>query len=185
MSATLTELFVTTGTWVIDPTHSALGFSAKHAMVTTVRGGFGDFEGTLVLDGAAPANSSATVTIQAASFTSGNEQRDGHVKGNDFLAVDNFPTLTFASTAIRQDGSDFFAVGDLTIHGVTKSVEIAAEFTGVSKDPFGNDRIGFEGTTTFNRKDFGLEWNVALEAGGFLVSDKIKITLDISAIKQA
>ncbi len=185
MSVTTTDLSVTTGTWVIDQSHSTLGFSAKHAMITTVRGGFGGFEGTLALDGSNPALSSATVTIQAASFTSGNEQRDGHVKSADFLDVENFPTLTFASTAVRQGGSEFVMVGDLTIHGVTRTVEIEAEFSGVSKDPFGNDRIGFEGSTTINRKDFGLEWNVALEAGGFLVSDKIKITLDVSAIKQA
>ena len=181
----MSDLSVTTGTWVIDSAHTTLGFSARHAMVTTVRGTFADFEGTLILDGATPANSSATVTIKSASFSSGNEQRDGHVKSPDFLDVENFPTLTFVSTSVRQSGSDFVLTGDLTVHGVTKSVGIEAEFSGVSKDPFGNDRIGFEGSTTISRKDFGLEWNVALEAGGFLVSDKIKISLDISAIKQA
>jgi len=181
----MTDLSVTTGTWVIDPTHTTLGFSAKHAMVTTVRGGFGQFEGTLVLDGAAPENSTAVVTIQAASFTSGNEQRDGHVKSADFLDVEKYPTLQFTSTSVLEKGNEFVLRGDFALHGVTKQIEILAELTGVSKDPFGNDRIGFEGSTTLSRKDFGLEWNVALEAGGLLVSDKIKITLDVSAIKQA
>lgn len=174
-----------TGTWAIDPTHTRLGFAAKHAMVTTVRGGFGDFAGTIVVDGERVAASSATVTIQAASFTSGNEQRDGHVVGPDFLDVETYPTLTFTATSVRLDGDDFVVVGDLTIRGVTRQVEIEAELNGVERDPFGNERIGFEGTTQISRKDFGLTWNVPLDTGGVLVSDKIKIELDVSAVRQA
>jgi len=180
----MTDLSATSGSWVLDPAHTRLGFSAKHAMVTTVRGAFLEFEGSLDLDGDQPANSSAHLVIQAASFDSGNGQRDGHVKSADFLDVENHPTLTFSSTEVRRDGDDFVVVGDLTIRGTTRPVEIAVELEGVDKDPFGNERVGFSGQTTISRKDFGLTWNVALESGGILVSDKVKITLDVSAIKQ-
>jgi polyisoprenoid-binding protein YceI len=182
---TATSLSVTTGTWAIDPSHTRLGFAAKHAMVTTVRGGFESFEGTLTLDGDNPAASSANLAIEAASFSSGNEQRDGHVKSPDFLDVETYPALTFVSTAVRQDGDEFVMVGDLTIRGVTRRVEIQAELQGVERDPFGNERIGFEGRTVISRKDFGLSWNVPLDTGGVLVSDKIKIELDVSAVRQA
>jgi polyisoprenoid-binding protein YceI len=180
-----TTLPTLTGTWAIDTAHSRLGFSAKHAMVTTVRGQFNDFTGSLVLDGENPAGSRAEVVIQAASFSSGNEQRDVHVRSADFLDVENYPTLSFASTEVRQDGDDYVLVGDLTVRGTTRPVEIAVELEGQDKDPFGNERVGFSGETTISRKDFGLTWNVALESGGILVSDKVKITLDVSAIKQA
>jgi polyisoprenoid-binding protein YceI len=180
-----TELSALTGTWTIDAAHSRLGFSAKHAMVTTVRGSFKDFEGTLVLDGADPAQSSATVTIQTASFDSGVADRDGHVRGTDFLDVESFPTLTFTSTKVVQDGDEYIVTGDLTIKGVTRAVDLKLEFEGSQKDPWGNDRSGFSGETTISRKDFGLTWNVALDKGGVLVSDKIKIQLDVSAIKTA
>jgi polyisoprenoid-binding protein YceI len=180
----MTDLSATTGTWVLDPSHTNVSFATKHAMVTTVRGGFLEFEGSLTLDGDNPANSEASLVIQAASFDSGNAQRDGHVKGADFLDVETYPTLTFASTSVRANGGDFVLVGDLTIHGTTRPVEIAVELEGVETDPFGNQRVGFEGSTTISRKDFGLTWNVALESGGLLVSDKVKIGLDVSAIRQ-
>jgi polyisoprenoid-binding protein YceI len=173
-----------TGTWVLDTTHTRLGFSAKHAMVTTVRGQFNDFAGSLTLDGDDPSKSSAEVTIQAASFSSGVEGRDTHVRSADFLDVENYPTLTFRSTSVRSDGDDFVLVGDLTVRGTTRPVEIEVEIEGQDKDPFGNERVGFSGETTISRKDFGLTWNVALDSGGLLVSDKVKITLDVSAIKQ-
>ncbi|MBL7500129.1 YceI family protein [Frankia sp. CNm7] len=179
-----TDLSALTGTWTIDPAHSRLGFSAKHAMVTTVRGHFTEFEGTLQLDGSAPAASAASLTIQAASFDTGVADRDGHVKSADFLDVEQFPTLTFASTKIVDEGDDeYVVVGDLTIKGVTRPVELKLEFEGSSQDPFGNTRAGFSGSTTISRKDFGLTWNVVLDAGGVLVSDKVKIQLDVSAIK--
>jgi polyisoprenoid-binding protein YceI len=172
-----------TGTWNLDTAHTRLGFRAKHAMVATVRGQFNDFSGTLVLDGAEPTRSAANVEIEAASFSSGSADRDNHVKSPDFLDVENFPTLNFTSTEVRVEGGQFVLVGDLTIRGTTRRVEIDVEPTGVSVDPFGSTRAGFEGTTTISRKDFGLTWNVALEAGGVLVSDKIRIDLDISAVK--
>jgi polyisoprenoid-binding protein YceI len=180
----MTDLTATTGTWTLDPSHTYIGFTAKHAMVTTVRGSFLDFEGTLHLDGEQPAQSTANLVIQASSFDSGNEQRDGHVKGDDFLDVEHFPTLTFTSTSVKADGNEFVLTGDLTIRGTTRPVEITGELEGLEADPFGNQRVGFSGSATISRKDFGLTWNVALESGGILVSDKVKIVLDVSAIKQ-
>jgi len=174
-----------TGTWTIDPSHSRLGFSAKHAMVTTVRGAFKDFEGTLVLDGSDPSRSSATVTIRTESFDSGVADRDAHVRGTDFLDVEKFPTLTFTSTKVVQDGDEYVMSGDLTIKDVTRSVDLTLEFEGSQKDPWGNNRAGFTGGTTISRKDFGLTFNVPLDGGGVLVSDKVKIQLDVSAIKSA
>jgi polyisoprenoid-binding protein YceI len=174
-----------TGTWAIDPAHSRLGFSVRHAGIATVRGSFTGFEGQLVLDGATPANSKASATVQAATFDTGNEQRDSHIKSPDFLDVEQYPTLTFASTEVRPDGDGYVVVGDLTIRGVTRPVEIAVEVEGQAVDPFGNTRVGFSGETQINRKDFGLTWNAALETGGVLVGDKVKITLDISAVKAA
>ncbi len=179
----MTDLSTVSGTWNLDVAHTRLGFAAKHAMVTTVRGAFGEFEGSLTLDGDNPADSRAEVTIQAASFNSGNEQRDGHVRGADFLDVESYPTLTFRSTEVRTDGDEFVLVGDLTIRGTTRPVQIAVELEGVEKDPFGNQRIGFSGETTISRKEFGLTWNVPLDGGGLLVSDKVKITLDVSAVR--
>jgi polyisoprenoid-binding protein YceI len=185
-TSTTTTVQQTTGTWVIDPSHTRVGFSAKHAMVATVRGQFNEFEGALSLDGSAPERSSAEVTISAASISTGNDDRDNHVRSADYLDVETYPTLTFRSTGVRYDGADEFVMtGDLTIRGTTRPVELAVELEGQASDPFGNERIGFSGATTISRKDFGLTWNVALEAGGVLVSDKVKITLDVSAIKQA
>jgi polyisoprenoid-binding protein YceI len=174
-----------TGTWTIDTAHSRLGFSVRHAGIATVRGSFTGFEGQLVLDGANPAASSATATVQAASFSTGTEQRDAHIKSADFLDVETYPTLTFVSTEVRPDGDDYVLVGDLTVHGVTRPVEINVEVEGQAVDPFGNTRVGFTGETQILRKDFGLTWNAALETGGVLVGDKVKVTLDISAIKSA
>ena len=181
-----TDLAATTGTWQIDPTHSTIGFVARHAMIAKVRGGFPEFTGTLELDGADPAKSSATLTIVASSFTTSNDDRDAHVKSGDFLDVEQFPTLTFVSKAVTAKGDDDFIVtGDLTIHGVTHSVDVKFELLGVSQDPWGNTRIGFEGKAEISRKEFGLVWNVALETGGVLVGDTIKLELDIEAVKQA
>ena len=179
----MTDLSAVSGTWNLDVSHTRLGFAAKHAMVTTVRGAFLEFEGSLTLDAANPAASKAEVTIQAASFDSGNQQRDGHVRGEDFLDVQNHPTVTFRSTQVRTAGEQFVLLGDLTIRGTTRPVEIAVELEGVEKDPFGNQRIGFTGETTISRKDFGLTWNVPLDGGGILVSDKVRITLDVSALR--
>ena len=180
-----TDLSTITGTWQIDPSHSSLNFSARHAMVAKVRGGFSDFAGTLILDGASPAASSAEVAIVAASLDTKNAERDGHLKSADFLDIEQFPTITFKSTSATAKGDDEFEVtGDLTIHGVTKPVTVKMELLGVSQDPWGGTRIGFEGKAEISRKEFGLVWNVALETGGVLVSDTIKLEMDVEAVKK-
>ncbi|MEO8108020.1 MAG: YceI family protein [Actinomycetes bacterium] len=185
MTTTATSLDITTGTWAIDASHTRVGFAAKHAMIAKVRGQFSEFSGSLTLDGAAPENSKALVTIDAGSISTGSDDRDAHLRSGDFLNVDEHPEITFTSTGVRHSGGDdFVMVGDLTIRGTTLPVELAVDLEGLATDPFGNERIGFAGATTINRKDFGLTWNAALEAGGVLVSDKITITLDVSAIKQ-
>ena len=179
----LTDL---TGTWTLDPAHTRIGFVARHAMVTKVRGSFNEFEGTAVLDGANPANSHAEVTIKAASIDTRNAQRDEHLRSNDFLAMQEHPEITFASTGVRQaDDTTFELTGDLTIRGITKSVTIPFTFEGAAKDPFGNLRAGFEGSVAINRKDWGVSWNAALEGGGVLVSDRVTLEFEISAIKNA
>ena len=171
------------GTWVIDSTHSRLGFETRHAVVTKVRGHFADFEGTIVVTDDV-ASSSAKVSAKLDSVDTGNADRDAHVKGADFFDVENTNELSFVSKSIESTGDNFVVKGDLTIKGVTQSIELAVELGGIATDPFGNVRAGFEGTGEISRKDFGLTWNVALEAGGLLVSDHIKLQLDISAIKQ-
>ena len=181
---TKTELL--TGTWALDPAHSRLGFSARHAMVATIRGSFNDANGLLRLEAADPSRSTADITIQAASIDSGSTDRDNHLRSADFLDVETYPTLRFVSTATREVGEDeYLLTGKLTIRGVTREVEIAITLVGTEVDPFGNVRAGFEATTRISRKDFGLTWNVALESGGVLVSDRVNISLDVSAIKTA
>jgi polyisoprenoid-binding protein YceI len=182
--STTTDFATLTVTYTFDPAHSRVGFVARHAMVTKVRGAFNEFEGTAVIDGANPANSSATVTVQVASVDTRNAQRDGHLRTNDFLDVENYPTITFKSTAIAHvGGNDFEVTGDLTIKDVTKTITIPLEFQGAAVDPFGNQRIGFEGSTTIVRSEYGVTYNAALETGGVLVSDKITLEFEISAIK--
>jgi polyisoprenoid-binding protein YceI len=179
----MTDYSAYEGTWTIDPAHSRLGFVARHAMVTKVRGQFEDFSGRLVIDAANPSGSTADVTVQMASITTGSADRDAHLRSPDFFDVAANPAMTFTSTTVKQDDDEFVMLGDLTIKGVTRPIELALEPTGVATDPFGHVRAGFEGTSELSRKDFGLTWNVALEAGGVLVSDRITIQLDVSAIK--
>lgn len=185
-STTSTDFRTLTGTYAIDTAHSRFGFVARHAMVTKVRGAFNDVEGTATIDGDDPSRSSVNLTIQVASVDTRNEQRDGHLRTNDFFDIEKYPTITFASTSItHNDGNEFEVTGDLTIKDVTKSVSFPLEFEGAAKDPFGNDRIGFEGSLVINRKDWNITWNAALETGGVLVSDKVTLEFEISAIKQA
>ena len=173
------------GTWDLDPSHSGLEWSARHAMVTTVRGRFDVFSGTIEIP-EDPTKVNAEVSIDAASITSGSEDRDNHLRSPDFLNAEQHPELRFVSTGAEQvRGEEWKLRGDLTIAGVTKPVELDVEFTGIGPDPFGNTRAGATATTTINRKDWDLTWNVAIEAGGVLVSDKVKLTLDISAVKRA
>ncbi|HJE52433.1 MAG TPA: YceI family protein [Tessaracoccus flavescens] len=173
------------GTYVLDPSHTTFSFVTRHAMVTKVRGSFEEFEGQAVVDGANPQNTTLDVTINAGSVNTRNADRDGHIRSEDFFDVENYPTWTFKGTDYAVKGDVVEVTGDLTIKDVTKSVTFPLEFQGAAKDPFGNTRVGFEGSTQINRSDFGLTWNAALETGGFLVSDKITIELEISAIQQA
>jgi polyisoprenoid-binding protein YceI len=175
-----------TGTYAFDTAHSRFGFVARHAMVTKVRGGFNDFEGTASINGDDPSKSSVQVSLKVASVDTRNAQRDGHLRTNDFLDVENYPEITFKSTGITHaEGNDFEVTGDLTIKDVTKSITIPLEFQGSATDPFGNERIGFEGSTQIVRSDYGVTYNAALETGGVLVSDKITLEFEISAIKAA
>ena len=175
-----------TGDYTLDPAHSRIGFVARHAMVTKVRGAFNEFTGTARLDGDNPNRSSAQLRIQAASIDTRNADRDGHLRSNDFLQMELHPEITFATTEVTWTGEDAFDVtGDLTIKGVTRSVTVPFTFDGQATDPFGNVRVGLEGSTTINRTEFGVTWNATLETGGVLVSDKVTLEFEISAIKQA
>ena len=171
------------GAYTIDPAHTRLGFSARHAMVATVRGSFTDFTGTAHVDTANPAGSKVEVSIVADSISTGNEQRDGHLKSGDFFESEQFPNITFTSTDVSRDGDEWLITGDLTIKGVTHSIAVPFEFSGSAQDPFGNTRIGFEGAATIKRSDWGMSFNAALETGGVLVSDKVVLEFEISAIK--
>ncbi|MEU7467876.1 YceI family protein [Streptomyces sp. NPDC044984] len=180
------DLAALTGEYTIDPAHSTFGFVARHAMVTNVKGSFQDFTGTLHLDGTDPSKSTATIDVVMDSIETGNADRDGHLKSADFFRTDEFPTMTFRTTAAEALGGDDYRItGDLTILGTTRPLSIDLEFNGAAKDPFGNERVGFEGKAEILRSEWGLTWNAALETGGVLVSDKIKLNFDISAIKQA
>jgi polyisoprenoid-binding protein YceI len=183
-STATTTLNDVSGHYDIDVMHSRLGFVARHAMVTKVRGSFTEFAGSFDLDASNWPASTAQVTLQVASIDTGNEQRDGHLRTNDFFDAPNHPQITFTSTRVEQTAKDTFAVtGDLTIKGTTKPVTVEFVYTGSAVDPYGNTRIGFEGISTINRSDFGITFNAALDTGGVLVSDKITLEFDISAIK--
>ncbi|MFF3908635.1 YceI family protein [Streptomyces sp. NPDC001848] len=180
------DLAALTGAYTLDPAHSTIGFVARHAMVTNVKGSFKDFTGTLHLDGSAPSKSTASIDVKMDSIETGSADRDNHLKSSDFFRTDEHPTMTFRSTrAEALGGDDYRITGDLTILGTTRPLTIDLEFNGAAKDPFGNERVGFEGKAEILRSEWGLTWNAALETGGVLVSDKIKLVFDISAIKQA
>ena len=173
---------LTPGTWNIDPSHSTVSFVARHLVITKVRGTFGEVSGAVVI---ADDKLSSTVeaSIAMASVTTGDEGRDEHLKSADFFDVETYPTMTFLSTGIRGDGADYVLTGTLTIKGVAKTVELDLEFEGVSPDPWGGTRVGFSATGEINRRDFGLDFDVKLDTGGALVSEKIKIELEVQAVK--
>ena len=180
------DLAALTGDYSLDPAHSTIGFVARHAMVTNVKGKFNDFTGSLHLDGGDPSKSTASIDVKMDSIDTGSADRDGHLKSADFFKTDEFPTMTFRSTSAQALGGDDYRItGDLTILGVTGPLTIDLEFNGSAKDPFGNERVGFEGKAEILRSEWGLTWNAALETGGVLVSDKIKLNFDISAIRNA
>jgi len=171
------------GDWNIDPAHSELAFIARYLMVTKVRGGFGEWEGTFHI-AEVPEESSVEVTIKAASIDTGTPDRDKHLRSPDFLDVERFPELTFKSTKVELTGGTGLKVtGDLTIRDVTKSVVLDTEFQGIAADPWGGTRAAFSATTEIDREEFGASWNVALEAGGWLVSKKVRLELEAQAIR--
>ncbi len=168
------------GTWAIDPTHTAVTFSARHLMAAKVRGSFKTFSGTIDI-GDSPEASSVSVTIDAGSIDTGVEDRDGHLRSPDFLHIEDFPTLEFASTGIRTAGSGYEVDGDLTIRGVTNPVTLQLAYHGLVTDPWGNEKALFSATTKINREDWGLTWNAPLEAGGWLVGKNVDIELEVQA----
>jgi len=170
-------------TWKIDSAHSAVEFAVRHMMITTVRGRFADVSGTLDFDEQNPTNGRADITVKAASIDTREAQRDTHLRSADFFDVEQFPTLTFRSTKIEGTAQEFKLIGDLTIHGVTRPVTLDVTHEGRGKDPWGGERVGYSATGKIKRSDFGLTWNAALETGGFLVGDDVKISLDIQLIK--
>ncbi len=181
-SPQLSTTGLTKGVWNLDATHSEVGFTVRHAGISKVRGKFTDIAATATV-GETVTDSSVTATIQAASFNSGDATRDGHVRGADFFDVEQFAELTFVSTSITGAGDDYELSGDLTIRGITKPVIFETEFNGVAVDPFGATRAGFSAKTSISRKDFGLTWNAALEAGGVLVGDKVSIGLEVAFVR--
>ncbi|MGV9355676.1 YceI family protein [Streptomyces misionensis] len=173
-----------TGRWTIDRPHSRIGFSVRHAMVTTVRGAFADYDSALYFDGAQPSESRAELVIRVASVDTGVEQRDAHIVGADFFDARRYPEMTFRSTSTVHEGAETFRMtGDLTIRGVTRPVDLQLDYLGSVLDPFGFERAGFDGTTTIDRTEWGLVYNQRLKAGGTMVSEKVRLQFDISAIR--
>jgi len=170
--------------WQIDASHSQIGFSVRHMMVSTVRGRFSTVSGTLNIDEANPANSWVEAEADTASISTNDANRDGHLRSADFFDAEKFPKVTFKSTSVAKDGDNYKVTGDLTMHGVTKPVTFTVEYSGVIKDPYGLQRAGFEAQAKINRKDFGLGWGGVLETGGAIVSDEVKIILEFEATLQ-
>ena len=170
------------GTWNVDASHSVVGFTARHLMISKVRGRFTDFSGVVTI-AEDPLQSHVEATVDLGSVNTSDEQRDAHLKSADFFNVDTHPHMIFSSTSIKPDGDDYIMTGDLTVLGKTRSVDFELEFDGVEKDPWGGTRAGFTATTEISRKDWEMTWNVALETGGVLVGDKVKIELDVELVK--
>lgn len=169
------------GTWTLDPAHTEIGFTVRHMMVSKVRGGFTSFQGTITT-AENPLESSGTAVIDLASITTNNAQRDEHLRSADFFHVDSDPKMTFHTTSLRADGDGFVAVGELTIRGVTKPIELAVELGGIGPDAYGGTRLGLSATGTLNRSDFGVTWNAAIEGGGVVVSEKVQLSLEVEAV---
>jgi len=173
-------------TWKIDPSHSAVGFSVRHMVVSKTRGRFTKWSGEIRFDPQNPAASSVEVTIDPASIDTADAQRDAHLRSPDFFDVEKYPVASFRSTKVEDRGGDRYHItGDLTVHGVTRPVVLDAVYEGSGKDPWGGERAGFIASTTIERKDFGLEWNKALDTGGVLVGEKVELSLEVEAIRQA
>lgn len=185
MSTTTLPTALTAGTWAIDPSHTEASFTVRHAGISKVRGTVAVTSGTITVAEDLTL-SGVTASLDPSTIATGDPNRDGHLKGStDFFDLEKFGEWTFASTSVAADGDDYVVTGELTINGVTKTVDLATEFGGAATDPFGNQRAGFSASVTISRKEFGITWNAALEAGGVLVSDKVVVNLEVSAIKQA
>lgn len=169
------------GTWTLDLAHTQIGFVVRHMMVSKVRGHFEKFSGTITT-AANPVDSTAEVEVDLSTITTGNDQRDGHLRSSDFFDVDNHPRMTFRSIGIRSDGEDFLVDGDLTIRGVTRPITLKVEVGGFGPDNYGGTRCGFSATAEINRRDYGVNWNAAIEGGGVVVSDKVTITIEAEAV---
>ncbi|NMH27588.1 YceI family protein [Flavobacterium silvaticum] len=176
---------MSTTKWAIDASHSEINFKVKHMMFTNVTGKFETFEGQLETEGDSLENAKASFTAQTASINTGNADRDNHLKSADFFDAEQFPTVTFESTSFTQEsGSDYKLKGNLTLHGVTKEITLNADFGGLQKDPWGNTKAGLSLTGKVNRKDWGLNWNAALETGGVLVSEDVRFEIELQLLKQ-
>ncbi len=173
------------GDYQLDPAHTRIGFVARHAMVTKVRGQFRQFEGSAHLDPTDPTKSSAQLTVEVASIDTGNEQRDGHLRSADFFDSETYPEITFVSTSVQPAGDGYRVTGDLTIRGVTRPVELAVEVEDKFVDPWGNERVGVTASGSINRTDWGLNWNQTLEAGRLLVSEKINLAIETALVRPA
>jgi polyisoprenoid-binding protein YceI len=175
-------------TWTLDQAHSLVEFSAKHMMITTVKGRFGSVAGTIVVDEQNPDRSKVEAEIDAASIDTRADQRDQHLRSGDFLDVEKYPKITFRSKRVqgtsKNPGDEFKVIGDLTIRGTTREVTLDAVYDGTGKDPWGGERVSFSATTKIDRRDFGLTWNQMLETGGVLVGNDIKIEIEVQAVKQ-
>jgi polyisoprenoid-binding protein YceI len=184
MTATATNAATAT-TWTVDATHAEVGFAVRHLMISTVRGRFGAVEGTVTIDEADPANTRVEVSIDVTSIDTRQEMRDNHLRSPDFFDAATHPKMRFVSRKIAGDiNGDFSLIGDLTIRDVTREVTLEASFTGRGRDPWGNDRLGFEAKGKINRNDFGLTWNQALETGGVVVSEEVKLSIEVELVKQ-
>lgn len=179
-TATASSTYIA-GTWEIDPSHSDASFIVRHMMVSKVRGNFTSFSGKIVT-AENPLESRASATIDMSSITTGNEQRDDHIRSADFFEVEKYPTMTYNSTAIRANGDEYVVEGELTLHGVTRAVELAVEVNGFGPDSFGGTRAGFSATGELNRRDFGIDISMPLDGGGVVVGDKIQLVLEIEAV---
>jgi polyisoprenoid-binding protein YceI len=185
MTTAATPTSGTTTTWTVDPVHSHVEFAVKHLMISTVRGRFGDIKGTVTYNEADPSKSKVDIEIGTSSIDTRTEQRDAHLRSADFFDVEKYPSMKFVSKRIEGDiNGEFTIIGDLTIRDKTREVPLEAEFHGKTRDPWGGDRMGFEAKGKINRKEFGLTWNQALEAGGWVVGDDIKLTIEVELVKQ-
>jgi polyisoprenoid-binding protein YceI len=172
-------------TWKIDPSHSQVEFAVKHLMISTVKGRFNEIEGTILIADDDPSRSSVTARIKAASIDTHNEQRDAHLRSAEFLDVEHYPYITFVSKRITGSPDEFKVTGDLTIRGVTREITLDATKEGEGKDPWGGERIGFSAQTRFDRRDFGLTWNQAIESGGVVVGHEVRVSVEVEAVKEA